>query len=200
MTVYFATTRIDPSTVKIGFTSDLEARKKNLSVSVPGGVTILCSMEGGLETEQFLHEKFAHLNVSGEWFDYSDELREFVTDVINKKPCLIPFVDDAAYMTRETAEYGRDAVELARQMAEALLNKEFRGVGDTIDAAMFRLEQKTGLPGKLLHRLRYRARKDIWAGEYLHIKSVYEARFLTVENARQKDREAFPTRIEKGER
>lgn len=174
MTVYFAQTRIDTTKVKIGFTSDLAARVKNLSVSVPGGVSILATMDGGKETEGYIHDRFMDYRLDGEWFEYAEPVRDFVKDVQNKKTGLIPFRDEARYMTRETAEYSRDAIEASRQMAEAILNKEHRGIGDTIDAAMFRVQQKHGVPSSLLHRLRYRDGKDIRAGEYLHIKAVYE--------------------------
>lgn len=178
MTVYFAQTRIDQTKVKIGFTADLEARRSNMSVSVPGGITILASMDGGKETEDFLHEKFVEHNIGGEWFEFAEPIRDFISDLQNGKTGLVPFRDEAKYMTRETAEYGRDALEMARQMAVAILNDEFRGVGDTIDAAMFRVQQKTGISSSVLHRLRYRSGKDIWSGEFLHLKAVYEQRFV----------------------
>lgn len=176
MTVYFAQTRIDATKVKIGFTSDLDARLSNLSVSVPGGVVILATLDGGKETEDFLHDKFAEHRIGGEWFEFAEPIRDFIRDLQNGKQGLIPFKDEASYMTRETAEYARDAVELAKQMADALLRAEFRGPGDTVDAAMFRVQQKTGLPSAMLHRLRYRTLRDIPAGVYLHIKAVYEQR------------------------
>lgn len=50
MTVYFAQTRIDQTKVKIGWTSDIEARRINLSVSVPGGVTMIAQMKNATET------------------------------------------------------------------------------------------------------------------------------------------------------
>jgi hypothetical protein len=176
VTVYFAQTRIDNTKVKIGFTSDLETRRINMSVSVPGGVVILATLEGGKESEEYLHDKFAEYRFSGEWFEFSDPIREFVRDIQNGKVGLIPFIDTAKYMGRDTAEYARDAIEIARQMAVAILNDEFRGVGDTVDACMFRVQQKHGISSSVLHRLRYRSPKDIWAGEFLHLKAIYEQR------------------------
>lgn len=174
MTVYFAMTLIDQSKVKIGFTSDLESRRANMSVSVPGGVRILASMPGGIATEEYLHDKFAEFRFSGEWFEYCSEIKDFIERVQINSEGLVPFVDEAGGFHRKTSEYARDAVEIARQMAVAVLNDEFRGVGDTIDAAMFRVEQKHDISSKVFHRLRYRTLKDIWAGEFLHIKSIYE--------------------------
>lgn len=174
MTVYFAQTRIDMTKVKIGFTSNLEARRVNMSVSVPGGITILAHLEGGKEAEDYLHDRFAAFNVGGEWFEFSEEIREFVRDVQNGKKGLIPFRDVAVYMARSTSEYAEDALELASQMSTAILNHEFKGVGDTIDAAIHRVERKHHISGQVLKRLRYRKKKDIWAGEYLHLKAIYE--------------------------
>lgn len=174
MTVYFAQTRIDPTKVKIGFTKDVEARRVNMSVSVPGGIHILATLPGGKEAEGYLHEKFESYNVGGEWFHFSDEIRDFVRDVQNGKQGLIPFRDQAAYMVRSTSEYAADALELASQMAEAILNHEFRGIGDTIDAAIFRVERRHHISGQVIKRLRYRKKKDVWAGEYLHLKAIYE--------------------------
>jgi hypothetical protein len=178
MTVYFAQTRIDLTKVKIGWTTNLESRQATMSVSVPGGISIMATLDGGKETEEYLHGLFEKDRVGGEWFNLSDELRSFIRDVQNGKKGLIPFVDDAKYMVRTTSEYAQDAVELASQMATAILNAEFKGVGDTIDATMFRIKTKHGIKEDVLRRLRYRQKKDIWAGEYLHLKAVYEQRVL----------------------
>jgi hypothetical protein len=189
MTVYFAQTRIDPTKVKIGFTSNLEARRVNMSVSVPGGISIMATIHGGKETEQYLHDKFSSDNIGGEWFTLSDDLSGFIRDVQNGKQGLVPFVDDAEYMVRSTAEYSQDALEVARQMAVAILDREYRGVGDTLDAAMHRVEARHGIKRNLLKRLRYRGEKsDIWAGEYLHVKSVYEQQ--TVRDASRQQHES----------
>lgn len=200
MTVYFAQTRIDPTKVKIGFTTNLEARRVNMSVSVPGGVSIMASLDGGKETESFLHEKFSADCIGGEWFNLSDDLADFIRDIKNGKKGLIPFVDDAEYMSRSTAEYSSDALELARQMAVAILDHEYRGVGDTIDAAMHRVEVKHGLRRAVTHRLRYRGeRKDIWAGEYLHIKALYE-QIILAKQPRDNVTELRTSKKLKGER
>lgn len=179
MTVYFAQTRIDLTKVKIGWTTNLESRQATMSVSVPGGISIMATLDGGKETEEYLHGLFEKDRVGGEWFNLSEELRAFIRDVQNGKKGMVPFVDDAKYMVRSTSEYAADAVELASQMATAILNAEFKGVGDTIDATMFRIKTKHGIKEDVLRRLRYRQKKDIWAGEYLHLKAVYEQRVLS---------------------
>jgi len=179
MTVYFAQTRIDVTKVKIGWTSNVEARRANMSVSVPGGISIMATIAGGKETEDYLHGLFEADRIGGEWFNLSEGLSSFIRDVQNGKTGLIPFVDTAEYMVRNTAEYSRDAVEIAGQMAAAVLNDEFKGVGDTIEAAAGRIQTKHGLSTMVFMRLRYRKKNDIWAGEYLHIKAIYEQRLLS---------------------
>lgn len=150
-----------------------------MSVSVPGGITIIATLRGGKETEDYLHEKFSQYRVGGEWFCFSEEIRQFVLDVQNNKPGLVPFVDEAKYMLRSKKEYGADAIEMAAQMADAILRKEYKGPGDTIEAAMFRLKRKHGIEENVFKRLRYRQKTDIWAGEYLHLKAVYETEMLS---------------------
>ena len=146
----------------------------------------MAAIEGGKETEAYLHEMFSADNIGGEWFTLSENLSSFIRDIQNGKKGMIPFVDEAKYMSRSTADYSDDAIELARQMAVAVLNNEFRGIGDTIDAAMHRIELKHGLKRTVLKRLRYRGEKrDIWAGEYLHIKSLYEQLVLSKPASRE---------------
>lgn len=174
MTVYFAQARVDRTTVKIGFTSDLVNRQKNLSVSAPGGVAILATLPGGKETEEYLHEKFASQRLGGEWFRFDDEIQGFIRDILNGKAGLVPFRDEAQYMVRTTAEYGADAVASSREMAVAIINAEYIGAGDTTAAVRARIQRRTGLSADVLRRLFYRDMKDIRAGEYLHLKAVYD--------------------------
>jgi hypothetical protein len=174
MTVYFAQARTDQSTVKIGFTSDLASRQKNLSVSTPGGVVILATLQGNKDTEEYLHEKFADDRLGGEWFRCSDPLRDFIRDVQNGKPGLIPFRDEAVYMRRGTAEYSEDAVVMAKRMATEIVNAELRGFRDTAEAARARIEQRFGLRSTMLRRLLYKEMNDVTAGVFLHLKEIHE--------------------------
>jgi hypothetical protein len=64
--------------IKIGFTGDLEERKRNIQVNNPTVVEVLKTMSGGYPEEQQLHQKFAHLNKQGEWFYAAQELLDFI--------------------------------------------------------------------------------------------------------------------------
>lgn len=174
MTVYFAQARTDQTSVKIGFTSDLPARTKNLSVSTPGGVAILATLPGNKETEEYLHDKFADHRLGGEWFRCSDEIRDFMRDIANGKQGLVLFPDTVTYMHRNTADFAGDALSIARQMLIEIINAEHKGVGDTIGAACYRLEARTGLSYSMMKRIRVRRMKDLPAGIYLHIKAIYD--------------------------
>ncbi len=66
--------------IKIGYTSDLEERKRNLQVNNPTIVEIIKTIPGGYQEEQQLHQKFAHLNKTGEWFYAAQELLDFIAN------------------------------------------------------------------------------------------------------------------------
>lgn len=70
--VYFAR-RLDR--IKIGFSSNIEARMKAL------GCTLLASTAGGRDEERQMHERFAAGRVSGEWFRPTADLLGFIADL-----------------------------------------------------------------------------------------------------------------------
>lgn len=175
MTVYFAQARADTTTVKIGYTSDLDKRQKNLSVSSPGGICFLATLPGSRETEDYLHSKFAADRLGGEWFRYSESIKDFIRDLQNGKSGLIPFRDQAVYKKHLPSEYAAEALERAKQMAIDILNAEQRGFRDTIGAAKHRIEHKFGFREAMLHRIIYRHdMKDVTAGVFLHLQDIHE--------------------------
>ena len=70
---------------------------------------------------------------------------------------------------------GEAVVDEAAHWAEALLQRSYRGPGDTIEAATYRAEQKYGVPAQTFWALRYRKPKDILASIYRTLQSAYEA-------------------------
>lgn len=173
MAVYFAQARADTATVKIGFTEDIVKRQQNMSVSTPGGVAILASLPGNRDTEEYLHDKFSAHRLGGEWFRFSEEIRDFIRDIQNGKQGLIPFRDEAIYMTRSTPEFANDALARARDMATAIIAAEMRGIHDTIGAAKDRIEKRYGFSASMLHRLLYRDMRDVTAGVYFHLVEIH---------------------------
>lgn len=174
MTIYFARPRLDTGKVKIGFTTDVRKRIKGLSTAVPGGLELLATIDGGLKEEKYLHDKFAELCIGGEWFHYAEPIRKFVRDILDGKDGLIPFRTNEEPWVRKTAEFADEAVAASCEMVKLILDAECKGAGDNLHQVMRRVQKKYGLSMHLMRRLRYRDMKDIRAGEFLHIKSVYE--------------------------
>ena len=54
--------------IKIGYSTNPDARLRALRVGVPVDMRIIGKVRGGLITEKVYHEKFKHLRVGGEWF------------------------------------------------------------------------------------------------------------------------------------
>lgn len=74
-------------------------------------------------------------------------------------------------------------VERARGWAEALQQAEFRGLGDTREAARYRVARKTGVPESYLKRLRYRWEEmtDIAASQYVALQEAYADLCVAIE-------------------
>jgi hypothetical protein len=66
-------------------------------------------------------------------------------------------------------------VNNAKGMSEFILERTFRGPGDTVDAAMHRAERLYGAPASWMHRLRYRSIKDMPVSAYAAIARAYSA-------------------------
>lgn len=84
-----------------------------------------------------------------------------------------------------------NTVEDAAHWAEELQKLEYRGLGDTREAARYRVSKKTGVPESYLKRLRYKAEEllDIPASIYLRLAFAYERACLATERKTQEIRE-----------
>lgn len=67
------------------------------------------------------------------------------------------------------------SVDNAADWADALVRREHRGPGDTIDAARQRAARKHRVPERVLWALRYRRPKRIWADLYLKLEAAVAA-------------------------
>ncbi|WOC14996.1 hypothetical protein MP213Fo_04440 [Pseudochrobactrum sp. MP213Fo] len=70
-----------------------------------------------------------------------------------------------------------DALKDAQFWAEELQNAEFKGLGDTREAARYRVARKTGVPESYLKRLRYRCHEmtDVAGSTYRLLMLAYES-------------------------
>lgn len=71
--------------VKIGISKDVPKRCKEVSRGSAmivgmtlGPVTLLGTMPGGRDQEFQLHRQFRHLRVDGEWFHFTEEIKDYI--------------------------------------------------------------------------------------------------------------------------
>jgi hypothetical protein len=64
--------------VKIGFSTDVRSRLSSLQTSQVDRLALLRLVDGGPATERWLHRRFAHLSVRGEWFAFDSEMLTIV--------------------------------------------------------------------------------------------------------------------------
>lgn len=72
LSVYFIGGPSGP--IKIGVSKDPKRRLAGLQTNSPYHLKLLAIAPGGVEEERFLHAKFAHLRLKGEWFKRDPEL------------------------------------------------------------------------------------------------------------------------------
>jgi hypothetical protein len=58
----------DCGAIKIGRSRSPQARMQTLQTANPETLRLRGVIPGGVELEQHMHERFAHLRISGEWF------------------------------------------------------------------------------------------------------------------------------------
>ena len=82
--IYFLLTE-DKKYVKIGFTKALSLNRVNsYNLYHPYNYELLLFMVGTQPDEKGLHKKFNQFIKRGEWFYYSDEIKQFISDNIQK--------------------------------------------------------------------------------------------------------------------
>lgn len=62
---------------KIGYSSNPENRLTQLQTSNPFSLELVSTKEGSLDDEKNIHKLFDKYRLSGEWFDYSKEIKEY---------------------------------------------------------------------------------------------------------------------------
>jgi hypothetical protein len=66
--------------IKIGWSRKVSARLAQLQVGCASPLKLLGTMPGGLAVERRIHERFAHLRLSGEWFTAAPELLAYIAE------------------------------------------------------------------------------------------------------------------------
>lgn len=71
--------------VKIGITTNIRARMYDLQNSSPVELKLIALFENKtFEDERFLHAVFSDYRIRGEWFRYSDEIKDFLGNSVDK--------------------------------------------------------------------------------------------------------------------
>ena len=73
--VYFIS---DGDYVKIGYSIQLGYRMKSAARWNPRKLELLGRMDNTRQTEHDVHKRFEHIHVAGEWFQFTNELKEFI--------------------------------------------------------------------------------------------------------------------------
>ena len=71
--------------IKVGYTTDIEQRKKSLTIGNPHGLVVIGTIKGTKEHESKIHRKLKDHHVSGEWFHDNSNVRKYIEDILNKK-------------------------------------------------------------------------------------------------------------------
>lgn len=66
--------------LKIGITGDVGSRLTVIQSTYPFPLLLVAVHWGDFESEQAVHEQFKHLRLRGEWFTFTDELRDYVVE------------------------------------------------------------------------------------------------------------------------
>jgi hypothetical protein len=69
--------------IKIGYTTNLAARKRALETASAVPLELLASIPGDRSEEARLHREWWHLHIRGEWFHVDEELLRYIREQIN---------------------------------------------------------------------------------------------------------------------
>ena len=82
--IYFLQAGVALSPVKIGYTADIDQRRKTLQAGNAERLYIVASIPGDEQCERRLHERFANGRLLGEWFrPDTPGLQELISDAIH---------------------------------------------------------------------------------------------------------------------
>lgn len=69
--------------IKIGYTQSLDRRFATLQNASSDKLELLGSLEGDKDIERELHARFAEYRGIGEWFNYTDDLRDAIEEILD---------------------------------------------------------------------------------------------------------------------
>ena len=75
--VYFIEA-ISVNRIKIGYSDNPDKRIKQLLTGSALALEMRAVMPGSQATEKELHQRFSHLRIENEWFEFNDEIRQYI--------------------------------------------------------------------------------------------------------------------------
>ncbi|MFG1302687.1 GIY-YIG nuclease family protein [Xanthobacter autotrophicus] len=173
--VYFAA--LSNGAIKIGYTTDLARRMSNLWYAVPGGVTVLATLVGTPDAEQWLHLKFSHLKISGEWFRPDPSLMSFIEEVKRRGNETVPEAfraDDIEPCAKKRSDPDVDArvAFWLRKLSEPIHPT------DNMKARIARSADAAGMIYSRAYEIWY-GRAVVTAAEYARLQDLYSAKIAS---------------------
>ena len=164
--------------VKIGWTSSLSARLSHFRNNTSDAICLLASVPGGPELEEYLHSKFQHLRVRGEWFEPAEELLTFADELRRRGTAILPAgacdpVEEGGLSSREDG-----ATAVAKKYARRLFELEQERSGGTAEQCAAAVARRVGVTHGKIWALLYRAPKSIDADTYVALADAVKAELL----------------------
>ncbi len=131
--VYFI--REEGGAVKIGYTHELDKRLRALQTANPRLLAVLGIVAGERALEGKLHRRFIASHIRGEWFDYSEDLADFVRkETARYVPCLQKAESDRVPREWKTVKRATEITSLSRSELYKLMDArrlEYTKIGST---------------------------------------------------------------------
>lgn len=99
--------------VKIGFSTDIAARMKQLNSGNAEKVSVIRTFDGGARTEKWLHQRFAASAIKGEWFAFDPAMLTIIPPDEVPSRRAVTIRRDVGLTLRERL---RDAVRIGDEM------------------------------------------------------------------------------------
>lgn len=92
--VYFAQMIGEYNPIKIGYTTDISSRIQSVAQGLPFELRLVGLVPGDKGIESYIHAKFSHHCIKGEWFYPSPALIEFILDNPRSSNMKLPIAPD----------------------------------------------------------------------------------------------------------
>lgn len=114
-------------TLKIGFTdNDVKSRISNLQTGNSDKLTLIGLIDGDLNLEKFLHNLFSNKCENGEWFNFDNELKDFVTCLNINKNHVYELILQKQYKELENLKNNVERVGIAKTIKHANLPEKIK--------------------------------------------------------------------------